>query len=576
MPKNKTAGRIANLLLVIWVICMPFFWQFDLARGTSDYFDSFSMAPYAPIHIAIFFVLVFVSVYLNGFSLWHILLLGLYFPLVQLVNFPYFTIRDVFLQGAPAQRVVANGQLVAGAQPFSGASLQATWPGTYFLQGILMAVTGLDVMISNYVLYLCIMVLVLLAVYSFFLLLKKKNYSLGWTGALLLLPLFFNYVFDNFHLYSDTAFAFTLYFVFILVFMRFENRAGFVLSSVLVAAIIISHPFQSLAVTAFLFVYVILSGKSRLKATFLALFSITSFLAWMLFQTSDIFTGTISMFSTFFSSEYTQNLSQSLTNLKQIPWWGTLLTNYFKYTLAALLVVGFLSGVIVLFKLKIRTKVSVGLMSILLSSIILLLGLLFLPDWKVPRWTAFAAFPAAFSLVLLAEIRRNGKVNKFIRLGKRFIILALIIFIASLSAASMVLRFEGNHYYGELYHPSEMASLSFFFTKNNNSTLFVVSWRTYIYSGYFDYNYSHQVSMIWVTDLTKFAGNSSELLFAYSQQINESQFVLRGMRDSFTIISFLSQPNETILGTVDQEMLLPRFNQVYSNGYYDLYARAGT
>lgn len=577
MQKKKTVGRIVNLFLVIWIICIPLFWHFDLAVGNSDNYDAFSMATYAPVHIAIFYFLVFLSVYLNGFSLLHILVLGLYFPLVQLANFPYFTIRDVFLQGAPAQRVVANGQLVnpgPTVSPLSGPSLQASWPGAYFLQGILMEVTGADVMISNYILYICLMVAVLLVIYSFSLLLRRKNYSLGWAGALLFLPLFFNYIFDNFHLYSDTAFAFALYFVFILVFMRFENRPGLILSSMLIAAITLSHPFQNLAVTAFLCIYAVLRGGKPSRVTFLALFSTVSFVAWMLFQTSGAFPQIIGMLDAFFSPQYTTSLSQSLTAPVTIPWWATLFNNYFKYTLAGLLGIAILAGGILFFKLKPRTKVTVGSTSILLSSIIMLFGLLLLPDWKVARWTAFAAFPAAFSLVLLAEIRRNKKVGRLYELGKRFIVPLLLIFLASFSAASMVLRFGPNFYYYELYHPSEMASQSFFFGNNYNSSLFIVSWITDIYSAYFDYNYPHQVSMIWVADLVASAGNSSELLLEYSQEINASQFVLRGMRDPLTISGYFQ--SDVVLGSIDQEMLVPGFNQVYSNGNYALYGRIGT
>lgn len=578
--RNKTVGKITNLLLVVWLVSMPLFWQFDLARGTSDYYDSFSMAPYATVHIVVFYALIFASVYLNGFSFWHILLLGLYFLFVQLVNFPYFTIRDVFLHGGPAEQVVANGRLapVAGSSALSNPSLEAAWPGSYFLQGMFMEVTGLGVIVSNYILYFIMMVIVLLVIYSFFLLLRKRNYSLGWAGALLFLALFFNYSFDNFHHYSRTTFAFTLYFMFVFVFLCFENRPGMVLSLMLFAAITISHPFQSLALMVFVIIYVILIGKSRSKTISLAWFSITFFVAWMLFQAPAEFSDTIGRFGAFFSSEYATPLAQSLNILQTVPWWGEILRNYFKYTLVALLLAAFLASLLVFFKSKTRTRVSIGLTSIFLSAIMMLFSLLLLPQWQVSRFTAFAAFPAAFSpLVLVAGIRKTGKARKAIDfLGKRFMLILLLLFIASFSAGSMVLRFESNHYFGELYHPSEMASLSFFFTNNNNSTLFIVSWRTYIYSEYFNYNYSHEVSMIWVTDLTKFADNSSGLLSDYSQQINESQFALRGMRDSFTIMSFPSFPNGTILGAIDQEILIPRFNQVYSNGNYALYGRAGT
>lgn len=595
MARNKKFGKVVNLLVVVWLLLMPFFWQFNLSVTSSGYYDSFLMATLAPVHIVIFFVLIFASIYLNGFSLWHLLLLGLYFTCVQLVNYPYLTIRDVFLGAGASERVVATGHLAVSKIPtayqnaaLSEPFLDAAWPGTYFVQGIFMEVTGLGVVASNYVLYLCIMIAVLLVIYSFSVLLSRNNYSLGWAGALLFLPLFFNYLFDNFHLYSRTAFAFTLYFLFIFVFLRFETRTGLLLSSILAAATIISHPFQSLALIVFVLAYALLIGKNRSKIISFTFLLVTMFLAWIIFQTLSqsgqplLLTAIVSRFKTFLSAEFTTPLTQSLSVLQPVPWWGLMLRNYFKYVLGTLLGVAFLAGAFVFFKSKIMPRIYAGLIAILLSAVVMLVGLLLLPDWGVARFTAFAAFPAAFSsLVLVAVLRRNRTIKRFFDFfGKRVIVALLLIFILSFSVASLVLRFEANYYYGELYHPSEMASLSFFFSNTNSSTensnLTIVSWITYIYSIYFNYNYSYNVSMVWVTDLVSFAGNSTALLNEYRQDINDSQFALRGMRDTYTITSPPSYPSQMVLQNIDQVMLVPQFDQIYSNGNYQLFARKGT
>lgn len=148
----------------------------------------------------------------------------------------------------------------------------------------------------------------------------------------------------------------------------------------------------------------------------------------------------------------------------------------------------------------------------------------------------------------------------------------LLLFIVSLSAASMVLRFRTNQYFGEMYHPAEESTLSFFFTHDYNSTVYIVSWKTSAYAYYFDYNSSHNVLRIWHIKLNRIRGNLTELLSSQSQLINQSQFVLRGMRDAFTL--FEESSGEAILRThVDQELIIPNFDLIYSNGYYSIYKR---
>ena len=118
-------------------------------------------------------------------------------------------------------------------------------------------------------------------------------------------------------------------------------------------------------------------------------------------------------------------------------------------------------------------------------------------------------------------------------------------------------------------HPSELSSLSFFTTYNYNSTVNIVSWRTAIYFAYFNYNSSHQVSRLWYLEINELKGNLSKLLYAESALINQSQSVIRGMRDSYTL--GLQDMDENPLDFIDNKVILPNFNLVYSNEYYLVY-----
>jgi len=574
MAKEKT-GKISstvNLLLLSWFILTPVFWHLNTSEGIYGSYDVFFMAPYSVFHLVIFYALGVISVYLSKLSLYHVLLFGLYFPFIQLSNYPYLTIRDAYLHAGPAKTILVNGQLTTKDPT------PESWPSSFFLHGILTIVSGCDLINANYILYLSLIIALVLISYSFARILEKKNYRLAWASPLLFLCLFFNHLFDNFHHYARTPLAFAFLFFFFFSLMGLEDRCSahtrLTLQLLICVSVVITHPFQSLALIAFMFAYWILSRK--IKPINFALFSIVTFIAWIMFQGSSNFLEAINRLKTFFSPQYLTPIVETLATKETLPWWGVILRDYYKYSLLALLAIAFFATIVVLRRKRI-TAIAVGLSSLLFSSVVMLFSLLLLPDWQIGRFTPFAAFPAAFtSLILLEEALKKGnlKILSLTRnlFRKRYTSATLLLFVVSLSATVMVLRFERNYYFGEMCHPSELSSLAFFFTHDHNSTVNIVSWRTYSYSPYFDYNSSHQLLRIWYLELNEYAGNSSKLLFSQSQLINQSQFVIRGLRDSFT--SGQLYPSEAILKVVDEEMIIPRFDLIYSNGYYWIYKRA--
>jgi hypothetical protein len=205
-------------------------------------------------------------------------------------------------------------------------------------------------------------------------------------------------------------------------------------------------------------------------------------------------------------------------------------------------------------------------------AITILLGLLLLPDWGISRFTAFAAFPAAFASftlidnLIMKDWEKRLSHRKFF--NKRAFGALLLCGIVALSASVMVLRFERNYYFGEATHPIELSSLSFFFNHDDYSEVNILSWRTTVYSAFFNFNQSHVTLRLWYKDVEGIGGNLSKLLLYEGQFINQSHSVIRGMRDAFD----LGLPS-TLLNTIDDEMILPRFNRVYSNGNYTIYSR---
>jgi len=474
--------------------------------------------------------------------------------------------RDVYLHAAPAKTLMVNGELASLAN-----SVSAAWPASYNLHSILTIISGYDLIDANYVLYLSLIIVLALLLYCFAQALKSKGYKLAWASVLMFLCLFFNYNFSDFNLYSRTAIAFVLFFLFLFFFFRFKDRRGLVLQCLMILSIIITHPFQSLALVFFLSIYVVLYGK--VKPIFLALFSIVAFSGWMYFQGYSKFVEATEQLKTLFSVEYVKPIVESLSRSERLPWWGAILRDYYKYSLVALLVVASFSTIVLLFIEKKRSRESVWSSSILISSVLMMFSLNLLPDWQITRFVMFAAFPAAFSsFILLEEILERKKVNiSFQPCSITVKKIVILVFILSLSATVMVSNFERNYYLGELCHPVELSSLEFFFAHNQNSTVNVISWRTNMYSPYFNFNSSHTTLMLWYLELGEIGNNASELLLQQSRLINQSQAVVRGMRDEFVFFR-LDSPRE-ILKIIDETMILPKFNQVYSNGHYTVYIR---
>lgn len=544
----------------------------DLSKVSLEFYDMFFMSPLAILHITVFYLLIFFSIFLNKTSLCHIILLSLYFPIIQLANYPFLTIRDVYLHAAPTKTILIDGKLAYAKDP-----APASWPSSFNLHAILSNVSGCNLITANYMLYLILILVFAIVLYTFTKNLNKKGYRLAALSAILFLALFFTHYFDNFHHYSRTALAFTFLLIFIYVFTTIGGRQGQVLNLIIALVIITTHPFQSVALLGFAIFYFILAFK-RETINF-AYFLVVSFVGWFVFNGSSTFEQAIARAKTFLSPQYVAPLIKTLVPSEVLPWWGIVLRDFFKYSLIMLLLVASFSTIWVIYKRvkhKQFSKQHLGLSALLPMSVTMLLGLLLLPDWHIFRFIPFAAFPGAFTSFLLFDklISYNKEQSAHIAsklLNKKTLITLFLTFIVMLSAIVMVMRFEYNYYYGELDHPSELSSLSFFFNHNYNATVSIVSWRTAVHAAYFNYNYSHEILRLWYLDLNAIGGNLSQLLISQEYLINQSDAVIRGMRDEFDF-GRVDSP-KTLFNFIDKNAIQLKFNQIYSNGYYTIYTR---
>lgn len=567
---RKILHRILDLSLILWLVLIPVFWHLDLSRGVSGYYDVLSMAPYSFIHLVIFYVLGGLSLYFGGPSLFRLSALAFYFPLIQLANYPSLTIRDVYLHAAPVRTILENGHIVYPSDP-----APSSWPSAFYIHGMLTTILGCDLVVANYILYFTLIltltaVLFVLAEYF-----VNKGYSYARLGPLLFLPLFFNYLFDNFHHFSRTALAFVLLFSFLYAFATLRDRRGLLVQIAFLMAIIITHPFQSLALAVFLVAFTITA--ERVKTFGLTVLTTIAFAGWIFFQGSSTFLEAVLRLKTFFSVEYVKPIIETLPVKESIPLWGSLLRNYFRYSFLGLFgIAALLSGFAVYtIKRKKHDFVLAFMVSLFLSSAAVLFALLLLPDWQIPRFTPFAALAIAFLPVLVLGLKLSQYTSRLSRLtsermpsAKRLIAVVLI-FTVSLSGAVMALRFERNYYFGEVNHQPEHASLSFFFAHKSNSTSTAISWRTEIYSLLYNYKSTHKILRIWYLDLKNIGGNASLISLELTRLINKSDFVIEGMRDSYT----LGDNGDSALRIVSSQVIDPQFAQIYSNGYYVLQAR---
>jgi hypothetical protein len=345
----------------------------------------------------------------------------------------------------------------------------------------------------------------------------------------------------------------------------------------MVFAIVVTHPFQSVALVSFVLAYFVLETRLRSgMGRSIALLSVMIFLVcWFSLGYSTVFDA-LERLRAFYASSYVTPIVQTFSTRAPLPWWGSLLRDFFKYSLITMLAATGLAAGIALFKRKGHIRMVSYASSLLFSSVTMLFGLLFFQSWNLARFSAFAAFPAAFSsIILVQEVLKKVKIKEPLVLPKllngKAVLVILLVFVVSLSASVTTLRFERNHFFGEFSHREELTSLSWFFIHSQNSTVTIVSFRTMVYSTYFNYKQSDLLLELWYTELNKIGNNESMLLSSMDRLVARSQYVLRGMRDELDF-GQVESPAKT-LERFERAIISSGFTKVYDNGYYSTYYR---
>jgi hypothetical protein len=573
--------RYVQGLVVVFLMLAVISWQFDLSKGSLGYYDVISLAPYSFFHTTGYFLLMIVSLYFGKSSLFNILALSLYYPVVQLVNYPFLTFRDVYLHGAPVEAILSTWHLDS-----MGQSEAAYWPSSFILHDSVILVLGCNIVEANYLLYGGLIAALALTIHSFARRLNNRGYTAAWTFPLLFLGLLNSPGFQVHH-YSRSGLSLVFLFLFLFAFAHSNNRQWRVLQLLLIASLVTTHAFTSLYIVVFLFGYVVLTafGQTRdaPRTLGVALFSGAFFVAWWMFNARPNFEEAIPYFiGNLLSAEYLTPLQKATSITDPVPLWGILLRNYYKYSLLSLIGMATLASFLILVHTK-RKQSSLSsevklFISVLAVSGIFIFVMLGMPAWSLYRAAGFVSIAAAFSPLICVELMVILSKRRTTALTcKKVIRLFTVLFIVSLSMTSTVLRFEQNVYAGELEHPSELLCLSYLFDSNSHPVTIAMSWKTSIYYKYFDYALKDRVLMyvdIWkVVDRKIKTDNHTEVALCINETIAESTVLVRGTRDYYLIYSDFPE-NLELIGVIDNVVLSERVCKTFANGYWSLYLRA--
>jgi len=569
--------EVLLLLVLLWFVSTPLFWRLQVSHapsGNYGAYDVFDMAPYSIFHMSVFYALMFASFYVRRYSLFNILMLALYHPgITVLANYPYLTFRDVYLHAAPVRTLLAAGNLQGYLVRDPSAEF---WPSTFVLHGVSALVLDSDLITINYVLYFCLVIGMALVIYCLAKRLDKGGYTLAWVCPILFLALFQNHI-NSFYSYDRSHLSAVLVLFLLFASVRFENRRGTIAQLLICGSLVTIHPMQSSYVSLFLLAPVALNilnrSRARVFARFnIALFSVVLFLAWFLFHTH-VESEIIEMLGNFWTREYVQRVTNAVFVAEQLPLWGSILRNFYKYSLLSLLLIGPSAYVIRLFKrerLSDEPSTIVTLLSVSVASALFTPVLLALPAWGLYRAsTDFLAIPAAFSSIIYLNHAIRKKRST---LNKNTMRLVLLAFVMTLSMTTFTLRFEMNQYYSELEHPSELSCLSFLFAHIQPSSrphTIAASFQTTVWAQYYAYDSSHKFLRYVDPNDPDIYESQTRLFSSLTEAIDKSDFSIRGVRDMVLAPGQL-QLSAELTKRLSEQTTLPKFNQIYSNWYFSL------
>jgi hypothetical protein len=281
-----------------------------------------------------------------------------------------------------------------------------------------------------------------------------------------------------------------------------------------------------------------------------------------------------------FSPEYWAPIQATLSFSNPLPFWGTIFKDFYE----AILVLTFFASIIAPAVLLLRgrkNKSDMPSMVILLSAFSLaiasfLLILTLMPEWSIMRFSifaAFSAFPSIFSLSMLLRKKITIQKKAVVNLNTKKVKVVLFLIITTLLFSSIALRFQDNVYYGKLEHESEFSALSYLTTYCHHPLSVTMTYRTYIYYFYYDYQSRDYSSFFNEYVPASDTGNLTAFMLSINKTINKSSYVIRGARDEFDLSeqsSYSIEPSRTF-EKVDSELIAQQFSLVYSNGNYSIY-----
>lgn len=567
--------EVIRHILLIWFVLTPLFWQINLSKGTSEPYDILCMAPYSVIHISVFYILMFISLYFEKVSLLHIVLLTLYHPFILFVNFPYLTFRDVYLHGAAVRNILAHGTFTYKRDPYAN-----YWPLSYILWVQTAIFLTNDLVFVNYLLYLVLILALALVTYSFARELQGRGYELAQVSALLFLGLLGQFEMKH---YARTQYSLILVFYILFYFLRFKDQRGNLINLLIFFSLVTAHPHQSLYIVIFLVFYAVLClilHKSILKET--AILAGIAFLSWWLFRAEPSLERAYRWITSAFSYSYWEGII-GVMSPSDLPLWGIILKRYYEFSLILFLLIAFIASVSLIKESKekpfILSSTLTILISVFIATIIFSFILSFMPAWSIMRAVTFLALPASFSsLICFNKFIKTKQIRALV--SGKLIGIFLLAFIISLSFTSTTLRFENNISLGEAIHSSEISFLSFLYTHSPHPSNVVSFFRTGFYYYYFDYNSIDHVELLagrsmYEYILERYGGNitTSQFLSLATKVIEQSYLMLRGPRDEIDLREKykFDEGHHIVLKRLDDKLTSTGFDNIYSNGYYSIY-----
>lgn len=561
MYSNRVKNCISAILIISLVI-YPFFFKLDFSKSNYEFFDIIRMVPtYAWVYLFILCSFLSVLVLLTErVTYTHVIIaVLLVYGLYVISQYPIEIHLDFFVHGRMTLQVILRG----GIQVLDG--YPRWWPGAFIFWAFSSNVMGLGVIETGIILTFVIMVTSSTLLY----LLAREILGQQWAGLATILYLvtcvyaFHSMGRDHF---SPGSIAFTQYLLFLYILIRIEKvqkfkRTFYIIGSIMILCIVLSHGFTSLYLFSTLFGIMAIQkirGTHLGSSLSLTFFALTSWFAWWLFNAGSTFKEAILFLTPFLVSPMESKMTRIATPILEepLPITGIILRNY--YIKPLMLTIGFIS-LLVAFKhrkVKIVSVYSGVLLGILASSAIALASPAETIVIQLPRMLIFGLLPTCY--LASRFFTKNALRAKM----SSCILIFLII-------PSFLTMFTYHSEYAYTTHSWEITSYQFIASNVVNSSVLGSDSITHLAYRFFDIDYLLGMGSLDITSIN----------YTYRIENHPTFFkgdvILRSFKQELTYNVFYKTFDERRGFWVKVDLNLinnQKYNRIYDNAYAQTYS----